>query len=253
MDTLLAPAGLIFFPQNLWLWIAISVLMAALVNSFAWRARRSNGKLRSGLFRWLLAALIQAGRFLYFVWLPYAALLAGLVPVTQMGLMPQDWLTDLSLALPLSLGAVLVLLLMRYLVLWQTGDRTAGPAMPWGVALRESFYQEVHWAFYRSAPLLVWPDRWQGLALGLGLVALEAWLDPHWRARWRDPVQAAAALRNAAIAVLMAAVFMITDNFWVTLGVHVLAERITAWAWERIGEGADAAAWPVEGKQKAAW
>jgi len=239
METLLAPARLVFSSQNLWLWIATSVLLSALVNGLAWRLRPAGDGIRRPI-RWLLSALRQAGRFLYFVGLPYVALLSGLIPATQVGLVNRQWLRDLTLSLPLGLGAFLALLLLRALTLWREktapgGVLTGEPSPPLWATLRESVYQEIHWAFYRSAPLLAMDDRAQGITLGLGIVALEAWLNPAWRERWHHPHLAATALRTAGLAVIMAVVFGITGNLWITLGLHAAVESASGWAWSRIG------------------
>lgn len=239
METLLAPARLVFSPQNLWLWIATSVLLSALVNGLAWRFRPA-GDEGFRLVRWLISGLREGGRFLYFVGLPYVALLSGLIPATQAGLVNRDWLRDLTLSLPLGLGAFLVLLLLRAVALWREKSAPGGvifsePSPAFWVVLRESAYQEIHWAFYRTAPLLTVDDPAQGIALGLGIVALEAWLNPAWRDRWRDPALAPAALRTAGLAVIMAFIFGITGNLWLTLGLHVAVEGASGRAWQRLG------------------
>jgi len=240
METLLAPARLVFSSQNLWLWIATSVLLSTLVSGLAWRRRPAARGIPRPI-QWLLSVLREAGRFLYFVGLPYVALLSGLIPATQVGLVNREWLRDLTLSLPLGLGAFLVLLLLRALTLWREktapGGTLTGESSPslW-LTLRESTYQEIHWAFYRSAPLLAVDDRTQGIALGLGIVALEAWLNPAWRERWHHPHLAATVLRTAGLAVIMAVIFGITGNLWITLGLHAAVESASAWAWSRVAE-----------------
>jgi hypothetical protein len=163
-----------------------------------------------------------------------------LIPATQVGLVNQEWLRDLTLSLPMGVGSLLVLLFLRSLALWREKAAPGGvipsePAPPFWVTLRESVYQEIHWAFYRSAPLLTVDDQLQGIALGLGIVALEAWLNPAWRERWRHPRLAATALRTAGLAVTMAVVFGITNNLWITLGLHIAVESASGWAWSRTG------------------
>ena len=239
METPLALARLVFSSENLWLWIATSVLLSAVVNSLAWHYRSLADRGTRPLLQWSLSFVREGGRFLYFVGLPYTALVGGLIPSTQVGLVNLEWLRDLTLSLPLGLGTFLVLLLLRALVLWREKNAPGGlisrelPHSFW-VTLRESVYQEIHWAFYRSAPLLTMDDRGQGMALGLGIAALEAWLNPAWRALWRRPNRAPMALRTAWLAVLMAVVFGVTGNLWVTMGLHVAVEGAWAWAWPRI-------------------
>ena len=234
METILAPASLIFSPHNLWFWIFTSLLFSALVNSLTWRLGPRASQTIPRPLRWALVLLREGGRFLYFVGLPYLALLNGLIPAAQAGLLNQDWLRDLTLALPLGAGAFLMLLFLRVLLLWRDKTLPSGPPAHFGVALRESAYQEIHWTFYRSAPLLAVDDPARGMALGLGIVALEAWLNPAWRERWRNPALALAALRTSALAVTMVVVFGIIGNLWLTLGLHVIVERASGWAWQRI-------------------
>ncbi len=231
MQELFAPARLVFSPQNLWLWIATLVLLAALVNGLT-RPERPP-------MRWPHSLWREGGRFLYFVGLPYVALLGGLMPATQIGLVGLDWWRDVTLALPLGLGAFLGLLFLRLWLRRQEetapgGSAPGEPQPPWWVMLRESVYQEAHWAFYRSAPLLAVDGRAKGIALGLGIVALEAWLNPAWRAAWRHPGRAATALRAAGLAVMMAVVFGVTGNWWLTVGLHVAIESACRWAWPRL-------------------
>jgi hypothetical protein len=238
METLLAPARLVFSSQNLWLWIATSVLLSALFNGFTWRSHSAGSKKHS-LLQWPLSLFREVGRFLYFVGLPYVALLSGLIPATEIGLVNREWLRDLTLSLPLGLGALLILMLLRALAMWREKTAPGGaapsePPSPFWTRLRESVYQEIHWAFYRSAPLLVLEERAQGIALGLGIVALEAWLDPAWRERWRHPPLASTALRTAGLTVLMAVIFGMTGNLWITLGLHLAVETAGGWAWSRI-------------------
>ena len=245
METLLAPMHLVFSSQNLWLWIATSVLLSALINGLAWHSSWKGSGTRR-LIQWPISFLCQVGRFLFFVGLPYVSLLSGLIPATQCGLVDQEWLRNLTLCLPLGLGSFLVLLSLRVLTLWREktapGGVVPGESRPsFWATLRESLYQEIHWAFYRSAPLLATGDREQGIALGLGIVALEAWLNPAWRARWRHPHLAATALRTSALAVTMAVVFGVTGNLWVTLGLHVTVENASGWVWSRV-DGASALA-----------
>jgi len=239
METSLALARLVFSPENLWLWVATSVLLSAVVNSLAWRYHSLAGNGTRPLLQWSLSFVREGGRFLYFVGLPYTALVGGLIPSTQVGLANLAWLRDLTLSLPLGLGTFLVLLLLRACVLWREKNAPGGlisrePPHSFGVTLRESVYQEIHWAFYRSAPLLTMDDRGQGMALGLGIAALEAWLNPAWRALWRHPNRAPVALRTAWLAVLMAVVFGVTGNLWVTIGLHVAVEGAWGWVWPRI-------------------
>jgi hypothetical protein len=239
MTTFFAPARLIFSPHDLWLWIACSVLLSALVNGLIWRCRRSSLAPRWAGVLGLLSWVGGGGRFLFFVGLPYLALLGGLIPANTVGLVPGHWARDLVLLLPLALGAMLVLLSLRLLVSWRERSAFgaalgAGSLLPLGVRLRESLYREARWAFLRSAPLLAVERRELGIALGLGIVALEAWLDPAWRSRWREFDGVLQVWQGAVVAVLMAVVFGVTGNWWVTLAIHLIVETAAGWLWPRV-------------------
>jgi hypothetical protein len=87
------------------------------------------------------------------------------------------------------------------------------------VFLRESAYHEVHWAFYRNAPILTLGAYW-GIWIGLGLVAVEAALNPAWRRGLANPEQAPSRLVRAALAVVSSVLFWLTENLWLALTIH---------------------------------
>ena len=95
----------------------------------------------------------------------------------------------------------------------------AGTRAPFWVLLREAIFYEVHWAFYRNAPLVFLGTYW-GAWAGLGLVAVEAALNP---CTWRDlgdGVRLPGLLVRAGLAVLSTVLAQQTGNLWLAVLVH---------------------------------
>jgi hypothetical protein len=83
---------------------------------------------------------------------------------------------------------------------------------------------EVHWAFYRAAWALTLQDVYAGAFLGLGVVYLEWSQSPFWRQGWRATAQAGGRWLRAAMALVVALLFLLTRNLWVCLAVHWMLE-----------------------------
>jgi hypothetical protein len=88
----------------------------------------------------------------------------------------------------------------------------------------EPVYLQVHWAFYRAAPLV-----WLGPAgvawaafLGAAIVAVEMALDPRTWAALRTPDRATRPLLNGALCWLSALGFAAAQNGWLLLIMHML-------------------------------
>jgi hypothetical protein len=143
--------------------------------------------------------------------------------------------------------------------------REAAPA--WRVPIDAALCQW-HWAFYRAAAigwltgwaatapgaeaplrgigfaatplqwatLQMWPllraaadqPLYWGSWLGLGLIAVEAALDPFARARLRSPGHAEQALLCATLAVATTALFVLSRNLWLCLACQVITETVIA-------------------------
>jgi len=107
----------------------------------------------------------------------------------------------------------------RSLIIAGEEGRVAGINVSGWVLLREAAYHEVHWAFYRNAPILTWGMYW-GIWGGLALEALEAALNPAWRKNLADPQRAPARLMRGALAVVSGVLFLLTQNLWLALALH---------------------------------
>lgn len=238
-----------------WTWLGASFVLAVVAANVAWffRTPRSN-PIGSTVTRLVgsprAPGLYEAARLLYYIGLPFAALLLGRDAVTArlLGLQPLeltaagpgevgdvitqnwlDWARDAGWA-AVAGAAVFVFLL----VAWWTYRRALasadfreerGPAQASGwTQLREAAYHEAHWAFYRNAPLIALRSEvegaYLGIWIGLGVVALEAALNPEWRWGLSLPEQAPQRLIRVALALLSALLFWRTQNLWLALLLH---------------------------------
>lgn len=225
-------------------WVLGSMLAYVLVTNALYLVQSRNAH-PSPLERWL----VEAGRALYFLGIPYLALggwprppFGGLLSLADIGLAglggrwpPTRWLSATGTALGFGLAALVLLL-----VAWGAASRGASGALagegapgrlgfqprPWWLSLIEVLYLEVHWAFYRGASILILEEIYKGVFIGLGLVYLEWALNPFWRRGWRSDSAAADQWLRAALALVAALIFLSTRNLWLCFGVHLLLDLI---------------------------
>lgn len=234
MDAILDRLPLIDWESPLLPWVLGSVLAYALASNTLWLVRsRGSGRQRQG--QWI----VEVGRFLFYLGIPYLALGGWPRPPFQGLLLPEDmgwvgfnprwpaarWLESVGTGLALGLGLLLILL-----VAWISANRGSGsyrlqfPRRPWWALVVDVLYMEVHWAFYRGALAVALGDVYAGVFLGLGLVYLEWGLNPFWRRGWRSKSLAAVRWLRAAMALGIALIFLLTRNLWVCLAVHASIE-----------------------------
>jgi hypothetical protein len=133
-----------------------------------------------------------------------------------------DWAHDLGRAgvLGLTAGGLLVLAMLTHRRALSNADGSnQNNKARSGRRAREAVYHEVHWAFYRNAPIVALGPYW-GTWTGLALVALEALVNPMWREGLREPGQAWARLSRGALAVLSGLLYLGTQNLWLALLLH---------------------------------
>ncbi|HTP09998.1 MAG TPA: hypothetical protein VMP08_17195 [Anaerolineae bacterium] len=179
--------------------------------------------------------LEQFLRLVYFIGVPYAALLTGSIASIDMGLTgaggsilgwsPAEWLHGLSTALMLG---VIVLLPIGL-----AGRQIARAGQPLGLDDRsagavivDAIYAEIHWAFYRAAPLILLSDIYTAVLFGVMLVGVE-WIvvlirnglspSPEERQSW---------LRRSALLAVSAALFALTRNVWLAIILHATLELL---------------------------
>lgn len=240
-----------------WLWLGVSFLLAVLWANLAWLfvpwadAQEAPGpdaslaqRIVYHLANWRFApSLFQGLRLLYYVGLPSAALFWGHDAVVGrfLGLkrliLPGStstsisfsvssnwsaWAHDLGWSAILGSGALGLLLLTH--VAYQRALNDAKSVSKrkrtktWET-IREALYHEIHWAFYRNAPIVALGSYW-GTWAGLVLVVVEAASNPAWRRAVRTPAQSWSRLSRAALSVVSCLLFLRAQNLWLALLVH---------------------------------
>jgi hypothetical protein len=236
MDPLQSLPNLIDYKVESALWVAFSIGLYALGADLSWHYRRP----RPGrLGHWVEAIkgwrhrhwLLEAARFLYYIGIPYAALLRGVILPRLMGLTHIDWVKGVGLGMALGGGAFLLLALIwwwyaRAIAALPLSARERGgaslrdvSARGW-VLLRETIYLEAHWAFYRSAAILFLDNQYAGVFLGFLLVTLEWSINPAWRADLSLPWRSVNILMTWSMAFVTAIIFLIIRNLWLILPIH---------------------------------
>jgi hypothetical protein len=214
------------------LWVGGSLLVYVIGANALWLLRDS---LRRPYARWL----VQVGRFLFYLVVPYLALggwprprYQGLLSLEDLGIVGLGehwpvtrWLEAAGVGLGWGAIALAILILA-----WVSANRRDGKAWllfapsRWWTVLVSVLYLQVHWAFYRGALAVMLDDAYAGVFLGLGLVYVEWSLNPFWRQGWRLQSQAADRWLRAALVLVIALLFWLTRNLWVCLAVHILIE-----------------------------
>lgn len=243
--------------SDAWLWLAGSLFLAVFWSNLVWvfspwvDEDRSTGEFRSlpervvyTIATWRFAPTsLQAIRLLYYVGLPFAALFWGRDALIGrfFGLKPLvlplsgdnqysallttnwlDWLHDFGWAAALGLGSAGLLLLAgwaRRRALRSKERRGGGSRTSGWETIREAAYHEIHWAFYRNAPIVAFGLYW-GIWIGVALVALEALANPLWRSGLGDPGRTSPQLLRASLAVVSSLLFLETQNLWLAITVH---------------------------------
>jgi hypothetical protein len=183
--------------------------------------------------------------FIYFVGLPYLALILGILTPRLLGLTGLEhftlinwdspalavqlqqattlllvtWLLDSSTALLAGLAALLV---MRGVWLTLAHRGVALPRVQ-GSALW-ILYDALHWAFYRAIFWFMTDSLYLGVVLGAGVVVLE-WLLVYWPHR-RQTTYQQQFMVNTIILLLTATNFYYSPNLWLLLPVHWLLVMI---------------------------
>ena len=179
--------------------------------------------------------LEQLLRLIYFIGVPYAALLTGSIASIDMGLTgaggsilgwsPAEWLHGLSTALTLGV-VVLIPIGTASRQIAHAGQPLGRDDRSVGAVIVEAIYAEIHWAFYRAAPLILLGDVYAAVLFGAALVGVE-WLvmlirnglgpSPEERQRW---------LRRGVLLALSAVLFALTRNVWLAIGLHAVLELL---------------------------
>ena len=190
--------------------------------------RRLRGKIPdSPVWSWTY----HAGRFAYYIGLPYIALRQGIIPASTMGLGEWTATSDAVLAtISLALAAFVILSATQWSYsrsLHEQAEpfRTKSQSTHWTMATLDVLYLEVHWAFYRTGPI-VWlgGDYYTGSFLGFLLVSLEELLNPRTRNALKRPQTSMAVLVRWSTALCMTTAFYFSRSLWLVTGLHWLVE-----------------------------
>ncbi len=264
LDTLLDPL-LTLFGQEAWLWLSASLFAAVLWSNVAWFFRKPHlGALGETIERFSATPfafwLFQFLRLIYYLALPFTALFWGqdavvgrvlglqplIVPLTGFGEARSgvsanwlDWVGDVGWLVVMG-GVGLTTLALGGWAYWRAlrviglekGASIAGLDRLAIERLLEAACHEVHWAFYRNAPVVFLRSftedgPYWGVWMGLALVTLEAMLNPRWRRGITDVSHAPALLARGGWAVVSAAFFLTTQNLWLAILLHWVA----MWGW----------------------
>ncbi len=223
------------------LWVLLSILLYwAVALSSAWvrrgeeggRAARLLGAYRGRPWAWLL---LQSFKLVYFLGLPYAALMQGAISPHWMGLVHFDLYASLGMGGLLTVGAF-TLLSFDWWIYLRSLARSAGTLRPlplWGgnggspgsaglaSGLMGVLLLEVHWAFYRGACSSFFGD-YAGAFLGIALVGVEWCADLSLNGGINRAEERESFLHQATLAFIIAVIYIYTRNFWVCVAAHAL-------------------------------
>jgi len=112
---------------------------------------------------------------------------------------------------------------LQRLVSSRAGLKAVEAAIPTPVwqRLLVVLYCQVHWAFYRSGPILIMGDLYWGAFVGLVLALLEMGLNPAWWGNLRNSETAAPVLVELGAVWISTLLFVATQNLWLTVAAHL--------------------------------
>jgi hypothetical protein len=179
----------------------------------------------------------EVTRFIYYLGIPVAVAMLGLLRADLLGINGAQWVPDQSAqgflwkdwlrGIGLAVGAVAVVA-----AVWTIGRaastraglsalRPRGARPLWQQWL-ETLYCQAHWAFYRTGPILWLNDPYWGTFAGLVLVLFEMGLDPAFWWALKSTETAAPVLFRVGAAWVSALIFVETHNLWLTGATHLV-------------------------------
>ncbi len=210
---------------QLLLWVLASFAAGCIGLISAERASQGKGTLWDTAIGGITA---EVALFVYFIGLPFAAVIAGALSLDLMGLgaswtdgrhiagfTADEWLSGFVAAAAIALFVLAVLRL--------SSGNTDGLALYHEgafVNVRNAMYEQAHWAFYRAPFILLLNDALLGTVAGAGLVALE-WL-AHGFILQRYP--RSNARRWVTLCCLLAGglLFLLTQNLWLMIAADLV-------------------------------
>ena len=227
--------------QSQWLFLRrASAAGASTQNRASEHDRRRDDRFGRFTERWHDHPLVpwaeELVRLIYYLGIPFMAAVNGLLGADLLGINGTDWVEGKNVQGFLwedwARGAGLVMATVLAVVgVWFIGRRfsrrlgltpvSSSFQSPLWQRLLHVLYDQIHWAFYRSGPILWLDDLYWGAFAGLALVLLEAALNPaHWW-KLRSPETAGPPLIRLGVAWVSTLLFLGTQNLWLTTGVHL--------------------------------
>jgi hypothetical protein len=200
--------------------------------------------------------LEQFLRLVYFIGVPYAALLTGSIAAIDLGLTgaggsilgwsPAAWLRGLSTALTLGV-IVLIPIGVACRQIARAGQPLDLDNRSVGAVIVDAIYAEIHWAFYRAAPLILLGDVYAAVLFGVLLVGVE-WIVALIRSGLNlSPEERQSWLRRGVLLALSAALFALTQNVWLAIVLHAVLELLWhVWLWRLVPHPIEPARVPLE-------
>lgn len=222
-------AALYDFRAQLVVWTTSYILLYAIATAILYRGRQHPTSRLGRLIRALDQGRAKAIfhpilGFGFYVGLPYLALLLGVTGPRLMGLTPSDWVGGIGTSLVLGLGSYIILFLVWFPYLRSLPQVEAqrilrGRSGNWLGKLLSAIQLQAHWAFLRSAPLLLFGD-YYGVFAGWGLALFTGWTNPQVRSTLGREGQEES-LHLASLALITAVTFYFTKNLWVSAALHL--------------------------------
>jgi hypothetical protein len=185
----------------------------------------------------------EAIRFVYYLGIPFLAALNGLLPADLLGIQGTEWVDGQGFqgfpweewvqGIGLMAAAVVAMVAMWLVGRWvcnRAGWATVSPDLPGPLwqRLLHAFYDQIHWAFYRSGPILWLGDVYWGTFAGLALTLVEILLNPSVRWSLRNSETAGPPVFRLGMAWITALLFLATQNLWLTIGFHFILASLMA-------------------------
>lgn len=216
-------------------WTLASMVIFVLVTLAVSPARAAQLRLTPG------GRFIESvARLLYYVGLPYLTLLTNSLAPIDLGLAGNSgpllgWSTPDWLA---ALNDWLVVGLIALIPIGGVARQLAHHARPLGIDVRptssiivDSVYSEIHWAFYRAAPLILLGDVYVATLAGAGLILVEQAVTLAHRGLSAEPEERQSWLGQALLLTMSATLFALTRNLWLIVALHLITELLLkAWS-----------------------
>ena len=179
---------------------------------------------RSAAARLLVEPLSRRlAEFLYYVILPYLALLRGDLLARPFGLSDLNWIQDIGVGLALTAGIIVITVaVFRYARRSPDQPAAERPIAP------ESLWRagccQMHWTFYRAGLTQITDNTYLGACVSLVIIALELALNPALRRHLNDEATAPAELVRLSLLATTTVFYILVRNLPLLILAHWLTE-----------------------------